>query len=115
VAAYATRAWEADPARAPAPDSEARRFTEDWQRDIGSKLDRPEQLKLPARRRFSAAGPKWTDIVQKPELIVDDAKPLSDSRLVSAQSSREQEIGPQEPITPEQAAHAELNALRLQQ
>nr|AAR25813.1 unknown [Burkholderia multivorans E243] len=115
VAAYATRAWEADPAHAPAPDAEARRFTEDWQRDIGSKLDHPEQLKLPARRRFSAAGPKWTDIVQKPELIVDDAKPLSDSRLVSAQSSREQEIGPQEPITPEQAAHAELNALRLQQ
>ncbi|WP_176035231.1 LWXIA domain-containing protein [Burkholderia multivorans] len=115
VADYATRAWRNDPDRAPARESAARSFTEDWQRDIGSKLKDPQQTKLPRAQRLQAKLPAWTDIVQKPELVVDDAKPLSDSRLVSAQSSRTGSSGPQVPITPEQAAHAELNALRLQQ
>ncbi|WP_322081306.1 LWXIA domain-containing protein [Burkholderia sp. BCC1972] len=115
VADYATRAWQADPNNAPKPNSKVRRFTEDWQRDIGSKLDKPQQSQTIGRRPFSNP-PDWRAVVQRPELLVDDAKPLSDSRLVSSQSNRPDPAAQTEPpLTPEQAAHAELNALRLQQ
>ncbi|KVN62473.1 LWXIA domain-containing protein [Burkholderia stagnalis] len=119
VAGYVTRAWEADPAHAPSRKSKARRFTEAWQKDIGSKLDRPQQLKTLGKIKFKAAKrPDWREIVQLPELLVDETKPLSDARLVGAQAGRTtpatRNAPPPTPLTPEQAALAELNALRLQ-
>ncbi|RQR57758.1 LWXIA domain-containing protein [Burkholderia sp. Bp9125] len=117
VAAYAMNAWTAHPDSAPARTSKAYRFTKDWQDGVGRKVENPQPRTVLSARRFAAAKrPEWDAVVQKPELVVDETKPLSDSRLVSAQSSHPQpDAQNAPPPTPEQAAHAELNALRLQQ
>ncbi|MXN78582.1 LWXIA domain-containing protein [Burkholderia sp. 4701] len=120
VAGYASEHWR----KAPSRNAAAVEFTEDWLREVGSKIDDPARRTVPDAG--SHAPTDWNEVVHQPELLVDESKPLSDSRLVSQQSGKR---GPtaaarqqQQAQAPQQAkaeaevseAEAVLRALRMQ-
>ncbi|KVO90753.1 peptidoglycan-binding protein [Burkholderia ubonensis] len=122
VAGYASEHWK----KAPSRNAAAVDFTEDWLRDVGSKIDDPARRTLPDASHQKPTD--WHEVVQQPELLVDDSKPLSDSRLVSQQSGergpsaaarqqqRTQAPQPAKAEAEAQASEAEavLHALRMQ-
>ncbi|MGN7983768.1 LWXIA domain-containing protein [Burkholderia sp. 22313] len=110
TATFATRSWAAHPKDAPAEDAAGRKYTETWLASIGARLHEPEQETTLVDGGDVAAGlTPWREVVRQSALLVDDSLPVSDSRLVSAQAVAH--VAADDPL----AAHAELNALRLQQ
>ncbi|MEB2496023.1 LWXIA domain-containing protein [Burkholderia cenocepacia] len=107
---FAADRWAADPRRAPAASDAARMFTERWLTDVGARLAAPEQI---VTTDGGGAGVEplqaWRETVIAPALVAADTQPISESRLVSAQTN--EPMRPDDPL----AAAAELHALRLHQ
>ncbi|WP_033356090.1 LWXIA domain-containing protein [Burkholderia ubonensis] len=119
VAGYASEHWK----NAPSRNAAAVEFTEDWLREVGGKIDDPARRTLPDAANHAPTD--WNEVVQQPELLVDESKPLSDSRLVSQQSGergptaaarQQQAQAPQQAKAEAEAGEAEavLHALRMQ-
>ncbi|WP_244138306.1 LWXIA domain-containing protein [Burkholderia stabilis] len=107
---FATDKWAANPRRAPANSDAARMFNERWLAEVGARLAAPEQI-VTADGGGAGVEPlrAWRETVLAPALVSADTQPISESRLVSAQTH--------DPMTPDdpRAAAAELHALRLHQ
>ncbi|MCA3852741.1 MAG: LWXIA domain-containing protein, partial [Burkholderia sp.] len=107
---FAADKWAADPRSAPANSDAARMFNERWLAEVGARLAAPKQI-VTADGGGTGVEPlqAWRETVLAPALVSADTQPISESRLVSAQTH--------EPMTPDNphAAAAELHALRLHQ